>query len=99
MSNFKMRLSKEQIFLIKNTVKAKDPKAKVFLYGSRINDHLKGGDIDLFIVSEVLKFSDKIDILIDWEEKLGEQHIDLSIYNLESVQKSTFFNSIRSVEI
>ena len=94
-----MRLSKEEVLLIKNVIKTKDPQARIFLYGSRIDDSLKGGDIDIFIISETMGFSDKIDILIDLEEKLGERRIDLTIHSSKSIKENTFFNSIKSIEI
>ena len=94
-----MRLSKEEVLLIKNVIKTKDPQARVFLYGSRIDDNLKGGDIDIFIISETMGFSHKIDILIDLEGKLGERRIDLNIYSSKSIKKNAFFNSIKSIEI
>lgn len=94
-----MRLSKKEVLSIKKTIKNRDAQARIFLYGSRINDNLKGGDIDIFIVSEIMNFSDKIDILIELEEKLGERRIDLSIHSSISIKKNSFFNSIKSIEI
>lgn len=43
-----MRLSEKEVLFIKNIIKVKDPQARIFLYGSRIDDNLKGGDIDIF---------------------------------------------------
>ena len=94
-----MRLSKKEVLFIKNIIKAKDSQARIFLYGSRIDDNLKGGDIDLFIISEAMGFSDKIDILIELEKKLGDRRIDLSIHSSKSIKKNAFFKSIKSIEI
>ena len=94
-----MRLSEKEVLFIKNIIKVKDPQARIFLYGSRIDDNLKGGDIDIFIISEVMGFSDKIDILIELEKKLGDRRIDLSIHSSKSIKKNAFFKSIKSIEI
>jgi len=43
-----MRLSTQQIQVIKQTTREIfGPEAKVSLFGSRLNDQLRGGDIDL----------------------------------------------------
>ena len=47
-----MRLDKKDIEIIVNTIEHIFGKVKVYLFGSRLDDHKKGGDIDLFIVSE-----------------------------------------------
>lgn len=47
-----MRLSEYQIDLINQTVLSiAGPETDVYLFGSRLNDAVKGGDIDLFIES------------------------------------------------
>ncbi len=60
-------------------VAASDPKAEVWLHGSRVDDTARGGDIDLLIVSPRLGFSDKVDLLARLHAALGEQKIDLTI--------------------
>lgn len=48
-----MRLSKQQSNLILDVVKQfAGIDAQVYLFGSRLNDQLQGGDIDLFIESD-----------------------------------------------
>ncbi len=59
-------------------------KAELRLYGSRIKDDAKGGDIDLMLLVENHKnyntiVSQKIDIILDLKEVLGDQKIDLLI--------------------
>jgi len=45
-----MRLSSRQVSLIKDAVASTvDSVAKIILFGSRVDDEAKGGDIDLYI--------------------------------------------------
>lgn len=48
-----MRLTKQQTCIINQTVtRLIGMDATIYLFGSRLNDQAKGGDIDLFIESE-----------------------------------------------
>jgi len=53
--------------------------SKVILFGSRVHDELKGGDIDLFIqpVQKEALIKKKIDFLVSLKEKIGDQKIDV----------------------
>lgn len=74
-----MRLSQieiENIIKIKNNTFGS--KVKIYLFGSRVDDNEKGGDIDLFIeYNGVDKFEKKIEFLSRLQEVIGEQKIDL----------------------
>ena len=48
-----MRLSTNEINLIKKKVNIIFGEGVIYLFGSRIDDDKKGGDIDLYIISEV----------------------------------------------
>jgi predicted nucleotidyltransferase len=48
-----VRLSIKEINLIKNKVKTIFGETVIYLFGSRIDDKKKGGDIDLYIIAEV----------------------------------------------
>jgi predicted nucleotidyltransferase len=78
-----MRLSKFEQNIIKQTAEQIfGIEVKVFIFGSRINDNLKGGDIDIYI--EVSKdnvnlLEKKIKFLVGLDDKLGEQKIDVVI--------------------
>ncbi|MDD5267455.1 MAG: nucleotidyltransferase domain-containing protein [Methylococcales bacterium] len=51
---------------------------QVFLFGSRVDDSKKGGDIDLYIKAEAGNdFSHKIKFLVALEQQIGEQKIDV----------------------
>ena len=82
-----MRLTKYQIELIKTLArKYFGRKAKVYLFGSRADDNKKGGDIDIYIETDVAKnvFDKKINMLIEMEKKLGQRKIDIVVNNFSS---------------
>lgn len=87
-----MRLNENEISVIKSVVKKIDPNAEVKLFGSRTDDNKKGGDIDLLIISDRIKFSEKISILIKLKEKIGEQKIDILIYNPDNAFHKIAYN-------
>lgn len=62
-----------------------DPNARIYLFGSRVYDDKRGGDIDLLILSEKLTSRDVSKIRIQLENHLGLRRIDLLIRkNLDS---------------
>jgi predicted nucleotidyltransferase len=66
-----MRLKDYEIKLIKKTIKDYIKDAKIYIFGSRLNDNKKGGDIDIFIITnEKIKLSTKAKIKFFLEEKL-----------------------------
>ncbi|MGN6802070.1 MAG: nucleotidyltransferase domain-containing protein [Ginsengibacter sp.] len=82
-----MRLKLQDAEFIKQAAKfyfGKD--AKVYLFGSRLFDDRKGGDIDLYIETnrKVGLFDKKVKLLQALYEKLGEQKIDIVINNFTS---------------
>jgi len=73
-----MRLSQKIHSSIKNRIHQSIPNADVFLFGSRVDDFGKGGDIDLLLLTEErlpLLFMNRIRRLI--LNDIGEQKIDL----------------------
>jgi uncharacterized protein len=79
-----MRLSRNEIDIIKKSILSEDKDAEIYLFGSRVDDNKKGGDIDILIISDKLVFSDIIFIKRKIFEELEEQKIDIVISgNLE----------------
>lgn len=74
-----MRLSKTEIEAISQTIRRLDDRACIYLFGSRVDDAKRGGDIDLLILSEKLCESDRGTIRNGLHEKMGEQKIDIII--------------------
>lgn len=82
-----MRLSNFEIKIIKESVeKIFGNNAKVFLFGSRINDSKRGGDIDLYIETNktIEALNKKIKLSIQLKKLLGDQRIDIVINNFQS---------------
>jgi len=61
-------------------IRAADPDSAVYLFGSRVDDSAKGGDIDLLVLSKKINLMAKLDILARLHQQLGDQKIDLVIY-------------------
>lgn len=74
-----MRIDEKEKQAILSSIKELDPDAEIFLFGSRVDDTARGGDIDLLILSHLLTSSDKISILRRIFEMIEEQKIDLVI--------------------
>ena len=87
-----MRLTDFEKKTIKET--AKDifgPDARIFLFGSRVKDHEKGGDIDLYIETDQDScLEDKISFLSNLKFKLGDQKIDVIINSPNQPEKKIF---------
>ena len=64
-----MRLSIKEINIIKNKVKIIFGDSLIYLFGSRVDDTKKGGDIDLYIVSKIkdnlFKKKQKLKIILE----------------------------------
>ncbi|WP_069472329.1 nucleotidyltransferase domain-containing protein [Candidatus Marithrix sp. Canyon 246] len=74
-----MRITSKQLQAIKQTIHNFDPQALIYLFGSRVDDNKKGGDIDLLVFSQHLDFRMQRKIKIKLYELIGEQKIDLII--------------------
>lgn len=92
-----MRLSQFEIEAIKDSFKLFFTNGKVYLFGSRTDDKKKGGDIDLYVITEDSdKVKRKIDFLVELKNKIGEQKIDLvlSYDKTTAIEKEAIKNGI-----
>ena len=75
-----MRLNKIEVEAIKTAFAEVFGDGKVYLFGSRVDDSKRGGDIDLYLCPAV-KYDDehqrKIKFLVKLDEYIGEQKIDV----------------------
>ena len=74
-----MRITEHEKKVIIDAVKSTDPNAKVWLFGSRVDDSKKGGDIDIGILSFNVDVMEEIEIRQKIHDKVGEQKIDIVI--------------------
>ena len=77
-----MRLtSRQKNAICENTTKYFGIDAQVWLFGSRVQDHARGGDIDLYIEATLQNAADliaaKLQFLRELHKVLGEQKIDV----------------------
>jgi predicted nucleotidyltransferase len=74
-----MRLTPREQKIITQAIRALDQEAQIYLFGSRVDDHLKGGDIDLLVISETLDFADVLKLRRMILDQIGWQQLDLII--------------------
>ena len=76
-----MRLTAYEIKSIKESFLQVFHNGKIYLFGSRIDNNLKGGDIDLYIVKQNIKnrLEKKLEFLVSLKQKIGFQKIDVII--------------------
>ena len=76
-----MRLLEFEKQAIKDSFTSIFSQGKVYLFGSRIDDNDRGGDIDLYLdvdYSEDIN-KKKIEFLVELKERIGDQKIDVII--------------------
>jgi predicted nucleotidyltransferase len=87
-----MRLSQKHIdLIIKSAQESFGFDIKLFLFGSRVDDTKRGGDIDLLIESSnEIKFETQIKFLNHIYRFITERRIDLLIYDSKSKNSSIY---------
>lgn len=83
-----MRLTQTQIKVIcASAVKNFGLSARVWLFGSRVDEQSKGGDIDLYIEPELQDPVELVDaklrFLLELHKKIGQQKIDVVLHRTE----------------
>ena len=80
-----MRLSVKYISVIKKSFYHFFKNGDIYLFGSRVDDNKKGGDIDLYLAVQDTQnlFVKKIKFLSRIKRELGEQKIDV-VFNKDS---------------
>ncbi len=78
-----MRLYQDQINVLKNKLQSISSTAQLYLFGSRVDDTKRGGDIDLLVVSDTVTKKDLRTLRIEFFEHFGEQKIDIILDNGE----------------
>lgn len=79
-----MRITEQEKLSIKQAFNHCFKGGDIYLFGSRVNNAKKGGDIDLFIIPETninreVLFQYKINFLLALKQLIGEQKIDVIV--------------------
>ncbi len=82
-----MRLTASEITAIREEVWRLDPKAEVYLYGSRADDTARGGDVDLLVISETLGFRELLRLRIQILDRIGWQQLDLVVRRRDQINE------------
>ena len=98
-----MRISQRSVQIIKQALKESFGEgAEVFLFGSRVDDFKKGGDIDLFVTpncddDKKALFDNKIRFLSKLQAKLEDQSIDVVVSEdrARSIEEEALRNGIK----
>ncbi len=97
-----MRVTTEQIQQIHVVLShfLKTVPYRLYLYGSRVHDHLKGGDFDLLVLlnDDGLKIfrNQELDILVEIKKKpdIGQRKIDIKAVTEEDLLSKPFFKLV-----
>jgi predicted nucleotidyltransferase len=94
-----MRLSETDIFIIKEAFNKIFQKGDIFLFGSRVDDNKKGGDIDLYICLDDKNelFEKKLKFLSFIKRKIGDRKIDI-VFNKDKrrlIEREAIKNGIK----
>lgn len=96
-----MRLSPKEVAAIKTAFADLFPHEtySLYLFGSRVHDDRKGGDIDLLLVtttaSREIFINSKAKVRLKIFETIPEQRIDITVATPEELQTDTFLQSIQ----
>ena len=82
-----MRLTASEITAIREEAGRLDPKAEVYLYGSRVDDSARGGDVDLLVVSDTLGLRDVLRLRTRILDRIGWQQLDLVVRRRDQVDE------------
>lgn len=82
-----MRLTDQEALHIRESFVETFGSGKLYLFGSRIDDKRRGGDIDLYVISNLESYEAlrrKIEFLGNVKRRIGEQKIDVVIASSEN---------------
>ncbi|MDP2691425.1 MAG: nucleotidyltransferase domain-containing protein [bacterium] len=84
-----MRLSKEKQAFLKQEISSYLKNCQTYLFGSRVDNAAKGGDIDILVIAErSLTLDEKIEIKAHFYKAFGQEKIDIVSY--AKTDQSTF---------
>jgi predicted nucleotidyltransferase len=74
-----MRLTRQEKQVICNSIHRVDPEAHVLLFGSRLDDQARGGDIDVLCLSREINRQQRRLIRREMSDRLAGQKVDLIV--------------------
>jgi uncharacterized protein len=83
-----VRITPKEQSIIRESIQALDPESSIYLFGSRVDDHAKGGDIDLLVISDKLEFRDLLKLRRLILDQIGWQQLDLIIKKSTELSQS-----------
>lgn len=93
-----MRLSESNKADIKKVFdKYSTSDAELYLFGSRVDDSKKGGDIDLLITfseTENLEKFKKLDFIVELKKAIGDRKIDVTLAAVKEIVDDIFLQSV-----
>jgi len=91
-----VRLSENDAVIIKNTILKYAKDAKVILFGSRVHDDKKGGDIDIFVqTTQHITLREQIKILAEIEIAGITRKVDLLIQTPDTKKQNIFETALK----
>jgi predicted nucleotidyltransferase len=97
-----MRLSRKKVEVIKAEVEdVFGQDAQVWLFGSRVDDSIRGGDIDLLVEADAgveEAFNKELQLHARLVRRLGDQKIDIVIHRLGAPLLPIHESALRSGE-
>ncbi|KHD08612.1 hypothetical protein PN36_02605 [Candidatus Thiomargarita nelsonii] len=99
-----MRLTQQEIQIIKSSVReVMGEDASAWLFGSRVDDSKRGGDIDLFIEADLpdprTRVQKNSQLWAKLQLRLGEQRIDIIIAAAQSEEQKLIERMARETGI
>ena len=74
-----MRLTQQEQKVIRDSIHKADPDARVLLFGSRVDDQARGGDIDILCLSSEINRQQRRLIRRQLSDRLAGQKVDLIV--------------------
>ena len=85
-----MRLSPREIEVVRRVLHEFDPHGRIYLFGSRVDDAKKGGDIDLFLEASVA-LDLKRKLTLEYQLSADcDTRVDLLVKNPEQDEQAIF---------
>lgn len=92
-----MRLSQSQVLAIKQIIQhSLGAKSEVWLFGSRVHDSARGGDIDLYVETHKLcGLQQKLRLMTKIQRAIGLRKVDL-IIKTETCEHKAIYDTAKS---